>query len=152
MQGKRFETAADALSFIQAGNAIFTLVGRSSRFTYRVRESDDGKVFFVSVLTGTNNDGDYTYLGIIRNGEFRRTAKSRISDDAPSHMAFLWSYTMLGRGLLPDALQVWHEGRCGRCARTLTVPESIARGLGPECAGKFECKPVVSQLAAGMLV
>lgn len=152
MQSHRFETAADALSFIQSGNAIFTFVGRSSRFTYRVRESDDGKVFFVSVMTGSDNEGDYTYLGIIRNGEFRRTAKSRISVDAPSHIAFLWSYTMLGRGLLPDALQVWHEGRCGRCARLLTVPESIARGLGPECAERLRCDAVNPQLAAGMLV
>lgn len=33
-------------------------------------------------------------------------------------------------------LQVWHEGRCGRCGRKLTVPSSIETGLGPECAGK----------------
>ena len=31
-------------------------------------------------------------------------------------------------------LEVWHEGRCGRCNRALTVPESIASGIGPECA------------------
>jgi hypothetical protein len=29
---------------------------------------------------------------------------------------------------------VWHEGRCGRCGRKLTVPESIESGFGPECA------------------
>jgi len=28
---------------------------------------------------------------------------------------------------------VFHEGACGRCGRTLTVPESIASGFGPEC-------------------
>lgn len=27
-------------------------------------------------------------------------------------------------------------GRCGVCSRTLTDPESIARGIGPVCAGK----------------
>ena len=27
----------------------------------------------------------------------------------------------------------WHEGRCGRCGRKLTVPESIEAGYGPEC-------------------
>lgn len=28
-------------------------------------------------------------------------------------------------------------GECGRCYRTLTNPDSIARGIGPICAGKF---------------
>jgi hypothetical protein len=28
-------------------------------------------------------------------------------------------------------------GRCGICHRTLTDPESIARGIGPVCAGKI---------------
>lgn len=27
--------------------------------------------------------------------------------------------------------------RCGRCGRELTDPESIARGIGPECAGRL---------------
>jgi hypothetical protein len=30
-------------------------------------------------------------------------------------------------------LEIWHEGRCGRCGRKLTVPESIHNGYGPEC-------------------
>jgi len=30
-------------------------------------------------------------------------------------------------------LEIWHEGRCGRCNRKLTVPASIALGIGPEC-------------------
>lgn len=38
-----------------------------------------------------------------------------------------------GNGL-PETVEVWHEGRCARCARRLTVPESIILGLGPECA------------------
>jgi len=31
-------------------------------------------------------------------------------------------------------------GICARCGRTLTNPESIARGLGPECAKKNDSK------------
>lgn len=34
---------------------------------------------------------------------------------------------------LPEC-EVWHEGRCGRCGRKLTVPESIETGIGPDCA------------------
>jgi hypothetical protein len=27
-----------------------------------------------------------------------------------------------------------HAGKCGRCGRKLTVPQSIETGIGPECA------------------
>jgi hypothetical protein len=42
---------------------------------------------------------------------------------------------MAGRreGILGATLEFWHEGRCGRCGRRLTVPDSIASGYGPEC-------------------
>ena len=31
---------------------------------------------------------------------------------------------------------VHHEGKCGKCGRPLTVPESVKTGLGPICSGK----------------
>ena len=139
MHQHQLATAEEAMSFIQAGNATFTVVSKKTqaRFTYKVTESNDGRVFFVGVLTGPNNETDYQYLGVIRDGLFRRTTKSRISEDAPSAVAFRWTYDQLGRGEMPAALEVWHEGRCGRCGRTLTVPESVATGSGPECSEKL---------------
>lgn len=122
--------------FVLAGNARFTIqnVETGNRFTYRVRASDDGEEYFVSVLTGADNEGDYSYLGIVRDGQFRRTKASRISEDAPSARAFSWFWR--NRFALPQQCEVHHEGRCGRCGRALTVPESIATGLGPVCAGE----------------
>ncbi len=38
---------------------------------------------------------------------------------------------------MPEQLEVWHEGCCGKCGRKLTDAESIARGIGPECYGKM---------------
>ncbi|MGQ4872128.1 MAG: DUF6011 domain-containing protein, partial [Candidatus Thorarchaeota archaeon] len=32
---------------------------------------------------------------------------------------------------LPEKVRIWHEGKCGRCGRRLTVPESIESGYGP---------------------
>lgn len=34
-----------------------------------------------------------------------------------------------------EKVSIQEASRCGRCARELTDPESIARGLGPECYG-----------------
>lgn len=131
----RLLTVERAVEYVQAGNARVTLrsMRTGNRFTYRIRESEDGRVFFVSLLTGSDNESSYQYLGIIKNGEFTRTAKSRTGEDAPGHRAFAWAWGRLRAGNLPAELEIWHEGSCGRCGRTLTVPESIEHGFGPEC-------------------
>lgn len=124
----------DIKSFVMAGNAIFTIksIRTGGRFTYRIRLSEDGRVYFVSVLTGSDNENGYAYLGIIRDGQYHRGQKSRISTEATSAKAFEWFFRHL-EAINDTEIKFWHEGRCGRCGRKLTVPESIASGFGPEC-------------------
>jgi hypothetical protein len=128
-------------TFALAGNARLTLSSLKSgaRFTYRIRPSDDGKIHFVHLLTGADNENDFAYLGIIRyrmdaGPSFMVTAKSRISPDAPSAKAFAYFVReVICQTRLPAQLEVRHENHCGRCGRALTVPESIDSGLGPDC-------------------
>jgi hypothetical protein len=137
---KRMTTLEDVVTFIKAGKARFTLRSAKTqdRFTYRVSLSPDGEVWFVSLMTGPDNEAHYSYMGIINKaGEFRRTAKSKVEEESSGYKAFAWTWKKLTGGVLPDELEVWHEGRCGKCGRLLTVPESIDRGIGPECAKYF---------------
>jgi len=158
MHDHKFTDAASVRSFVLGGNALFTVRSEATgtRFTYKVRASEDktsqpdyestagpaarrprgGGVFFVSLLSGSNNEEDFSYLGIIPKDDplsFRLTAKSRAGEQAQSVVAFRWFWKQITAGRLPGSMSVWHEGRCGRCGRTLTVPESIASGFGPEC-------------------
>ena len=140
----RFTTAADARAFLTGGNATVTLVSTKTgtRFTYKIRAADDGKVHFVSLLNGPDNESDYKYLGRIARGVTfwagRKVPKAGdIGPEAPSSAAFAWTWRQILNNALPDTLEVWHEGRCGRCNRKLTVPSSIASGWGPECADKM---------------
>lgn len=124
----------DARAFILAGNAIFTLRNTTTgnRFTYRIQVCDDKPtLFFVSVLTGPDNTSAYSYLGLIREACYTHGRKSRLAVDAQAAVVFQWFWQHLDR--LPACVQVHHEGRCGRCGRLLTVPESIESGFGPEC-------------------
>ena len=140
-----FKTAEDTLKFILAGNARFTIVSRKTgtRFTYRVRKAaKDGygvqdHPWFVAVLTGSNNETDYTFFTSIFGHQLRHGRRASISPEAPSAKAFAWFWAHLQKGNLPEGLEVHHEGRCGRCGRSLTVPESIESGFGPECAGRI---------------
>lgn len=149
-----FPTINATRAFALAGHAIFTVVSGASgeRLTFKVGTPKTAKVddayqgpWFVSVLTGANNESDYTFLGSLwRDADgslaFRRSAKSPIGTDAPSQAAARWLFgKLLGRPsgrILPSNVAVHHEGRCGRCGRLLTVPESIESGIGPVCAEK----------------
>jgi hypothetical protein len=126
--------------YLLSGKATVTVVNTSSgnRFTYHLTSKDVGteeaprSLYFVSVLTGSDNTEDYSYLGTIFDGDrFVHGTKSRISPDAPSAVAFAWVWGHLDS----DRYEMFHIGKCGRCGRALTTPESIQRGLGPICAG-----------------
>jgi len=147
----RFTTAQQALQFIFAGNAYFTLRSRATgnRFTYRVAtpkraRAKNEEFWYLSLLNGPDNDHNYSYMANLKGRprpglkpRFWQTDKCRVGPDAPATKAFLWTLERLVAGRLPDNLEVWHEARCGRCGRRLTVPESIASGIGPECAGRL---------------
>jgi len=128
----------DWKTFVKAGNSIFTIenTATGNRFTYQVVrcKDEDEEIWFVSVLNGPNNETDYAYIGSIFGTEFRLTHKSRFGEEAVSVKAFRWLSAYLHSDQdLPEGVVVHHEGRCGRCGRRLTVPESIESGYGPEC-------------------
>jgi hypothetical protein len=129
------------VAFMLAGNAHVTFQSErtGTRFTYHVRladrrPGDTRTCHFVSVLTGPDH---YDYLGCIYAGRaYAQGAKSRIPSSAKSSIAFVWVWTHLLGGKMHPELGVWHEGRCGKCGRRLTTPESIASGIGPVCVGR----------------
>ena len=134
-------------NFVLAGNATITIRSQKTetRFTFRIRPPKENRsrpIWFVSALTGSDNNSTYQYLGHIRHDlSYDHGRKSRITVDAESAKAFRWFWHMVeggncehGRAVrLFEQLEIWHEGRCGRCGRKLTVPESIESGFGPDC-------------------
>ena len=136
-------TPTDLRTFMTAGAATFTVTSlrTGNRFTYRVTVTDrDPSQFFVSVLTGSDNEHDYAYAGMMTAGlglTARQTRGSKIGATAPSWLGFLWLLARINADAdFSELAEVDHMGRCGRCRRALTVPESIRSGLGPVCAEK----------------
>ena len=134
--------AATVQTFIHGGRATFTLKSKvtSAHFTFKVTSArgDEDNRHFVAVLTGPDNTTDYRYVGTIFNrASYFHGKKATIGADAPSARAFAWAYAILATGRIPATVEVWHEGSCCRCGRTLTRPDSIASGVGPECAKRM---------------
>jgi hypothetical protein len=126
--------------FVLGGNALFTLQSgkTGTHFTYRARaDKTDPKRVYVSVLTGPENETNYSFLGTIfqhneKHAEYHHGKKSRVSREATSAVAFDWFWKHAKE--LPQNLKFLKSGKCCRCGRTLTTPESIESGIGPECA------------------
>lgn len=148
MTGAQIHDAAARRAYALSGRAIFTLVGRESRFTYQVVAAPalpnaTALMWFVSVLVGPDNGTDYQYLGTIAVGvgedieraTYRHGRKSKIGKDARSNVAFAWCWERLDE-LDRHGVEFWHAGKCGRCGKRLTDPESISTGLGPVCGGR----------------
>jgi hypothetical protein len=133
MNAKQITNPKQALEFIKGGNATATFVGQTGRYTYKVRKAKDSEMYFVSLLVGSNNESDYIYIGCITDSKgFFQTGKSSHKGLVPA-LAFNWIYNRLLNGVIDERTQIWHEGRCGKCGRKLTTPESIERGMGAEC-------------------
>jgi len=141
----RFIDTADASRFIWAGAAIVTLVSSKTgtRYTFRISRAKEsrrqGEVppYFIGLLTGPDNNDGYTYMGLVPGARPERlilTRASKYNDDTAPVKAFRYLLGALKAGTF-GLVEVWHEGRCGRCGRRLTVPESLASGIGPVCVG-----------------
>jgi hypothetical protein len=138
-------TCAAVLLFIQAGNATLTIVSRksSARYTFKfVRprpKPGERRPTWVRWLTGPDNETDYNFLGTLWEGPnglaYVHSRKSKMPEDATCVKVLTWLVKCLNTGNDTKLAQseIWHEGRCGRCGRKLTVPSSIASGFGPEC-------------------
>ena len=135
MNGHKLNNS-EALKFIFSGKSTVTFLNTDSgnRFTFKVKQAKDSNLFFVSLLNGPDK---YSYIGTAIEGNFRHGKKSIISKDAQSVKVFDYVLNKLKLNTLPEIIEVWHEGSCGKCGRPLTVPSSILAGIGPSCAKKL---------------
>jgi Family of unknown function (DUF6011) len=130
-----FRDPATAHRYIIAGHSKVTLQSRRTtlHYTYEVVAPDDTtKTRFVRLLA---NGDQFLYLGMIRGNRFALTKKSLFDWSAPSVRGFnyAWGNLIADPPRIPPDLRIMHSGSCGRCGRELTNPESIERGIGPDC-------------------
>lgn len=144
MASGKITTIEKLFNFALAGNATLTLRSKVSgqHFTYRIQlakpsEKYPGKRWFVHYLAGPDNGSDYRYLGMIKSDHFFTATNASPAEKSAVFAAFdtVWRYAH--NMVMLNKVEIWHSGRCGKCNRPLTVPESIATGLGPVCAGKL---------------
>ena len=146
MISKEFVTAGKATITIENNAAWAVQNSAPAHWTFKVNKkevSKDNNLFFVSLMTGSDNEKSFSYIGVLNpnTGVVKTTAKSKITDDT---LSFRILNRVIGRvwanevdAITKAGFEVHHSGRCGRCGRKLTVPESIKTGFGPECGNRI---------------
>jgi hypothetical protein len=139
------------LEFLKAGKAVFTVDnGKGTHYTYKVtrKEDKDRVLYFVNLLTGPDNTSNYTYMGMLVDDYLwnkanphtpervycKMTRASKFNTDSTPVKVLNWALDVIQDvKVLPKGYSIQHDGRCARCSRVLTDPDSIRLGLGPVC-------------------
>ncbi len=117
----KFLDPVEALRYISSKRAVFTMVSTKTGKHYTYVKTRVGPFF--------------TDIAMMWRKKFAPvTRKSKVTRN---YKAFAWILRHLINCVMPPGVEIYHHGRCGNCGRILTHPESIKRGIGPECYKKY---------------
>jgi len=116
----------------------YTVIWENHYKTIRVTTQDQFADFMpgrpvLSYLSGANNDRDYTrFAHVDEHGNVRIWKKHQANETLREAVKVL-----VGDPKAASKAYAQESGECGVCGRTLTTPESLAAGIGPECARRL---------------
>lgn len=122
----------DRPNILCEGIATVTLTN-GRHFTYRIEIPKAGNLKdkrILGLLSGSDNTSDYTSFAFVEDDGTVYVWKRYQTEKYLKHAQ------LVAGGAQEHVVQWQQAARCQRCGRLLTRPDSIALGLGPECAGK----------------
>lgn len=129
------------IDFFRGGNATLTVKNnKGEHYTYKIRKGHQPDAPFFCALLGGSNIHRYTYIGIYNPSKLLvfPSLKHGWTFDSIPVKVINWAITYINSGKeLPAGYDIHHEGRCCRCGRELTDPESVNLGIGPHCRKEF---------------
>lgn len=148
-----------ALDFMKAGKATMTIeskvTGKYFTFDFKRPKHDETKSselvkskdlpIWVSLKTNFDNAHGSMFIGTIFGNRFFHGKKSRIGKDALSVRSFEYWFRslILNKQENLDLIELYHAGKCMKCGRKLTTPDSIEHGIGPVCGDWIERQKIV---------
>lgn len=123
-------------------NGTYTIETEDGHFTFRLKEGSgklSGKTI-IEYLYGPDNELDFRAFGFMKaDGTIQVWTRFRHNTVGTVRVQQI-AKALSTSDTVEKAGQAYAlmSGRCRRCGRTLTVPASIHRGYGPDCAGKIQ--------------
>ena len=125
----------DIYEYIHGGHGVVTLQAPGGKhFTYCFKKPHRESNFregtlFAYCIEGKN---EYNYVGMYDVKSFRKTANSEYDEDSEQFKGAQYIIYMSLKDF-NTPMKLYHEGVCCLCGKKLTNPESIERGIGPQC-------------------
>lgn len=127
--------AATATQVVTDGT--YTIVGSSSHRTIKLQTVDESSPRqWLSFLCGSDNEGDYKSVGFVTGSTV--TLFNKYTGQYPDILAAA-KYLVRNADRIGEFGKNYavRSGKCWKCNRKLTTPESVTSGIGPVCAGKL---------------
>ena len=140
-----------ALEFMLAGCSEFIM--KSGKTGHKLRYKLDKKLStqmknsdgslggdYIYWLNTAESNGTFVYAGVLffdnktKQFKFGKGARGNLNYNDVRVKSILYVLNRLYKGETSVNVEIYHVGKCGRCGKRLTDPESIERGLGPMCA------------------
>ena len=120
-------------------NGLYTITNTETGQyrTFRVKTIRKGNLAdrrVLGILTGPDNESDYLFFAFVEHDHIKLWKKF---SEKPHFRFYAQIFGNMAKGLEPRTGYSFSlSKRCLVCNRTLTTPESLARGIGPECAAR----------------
>lgn len=123
---------------IKTHNGIITMKSMKTgeHRTFRIRTMKQDSKFLpgkrvVELLQGPDNESDYRSFGMIGDD-----GRVYLWKKHQGQAFYVWVASALqSPDRYVDRVEFSFEGRCRRCNRLLSDPDSVASGIGPTCSG-----------------
>jgi hypothetical protein len=156
--------AAAFRSFIFQGKALFTLENKEkgTHITFKVKSPkrrrgtpEDLTVFDIEAKALNDGYSGMRYLGRLDRKTRILKESGRVPKDHPGILTLHWlmrNWSRLEEFERDGKLAMYHLGICCKCGLSLTVPESIQNGIGPQCKKYRESGTVAIMKEMGIYV
>lgn len=128
---------AEKLFSVRTHNGFVSMLSRRTgeHRTFRIWTQSEESSFMpgrrlVGLLSGPDNESDYIAFGVLSESGDAIHLWKKHKESA----FFRWvSAALLDPERFADRVVFSFDGRCRRCNRLLTCPESVESGIGPTC-------------------
>lgn len=131
-------TYYDFRTYAFGGKSIITIVSNKTQrhYTYKFTAvKGEAGAFIVEVMIGHKY---YAFGKILRFGKGFKYIPKYVSKQDINYKAFMWTWRHIVNNVFPKKVYVWREDKCCVCGKRLTFPESIVKGIGPECIKTYK--------------
>jgi hypothetical protein len=122
---------------IERSNILVFITGKKSLFTVDNIETGNHITYSVDhkgIVRVLTSGDTYRAIGKVESNEF-----TWFKEQSNKHqkVVYGWLLKHAKDNTVPNNIRVLHHGICCNCGRTLTTPQSIMAGIGPECSKRL---------------